>query len=385
MNPESFEEPEVDNAYASALKAEREGLDPGLSNTLRLVNQELDRLQQDGSGKGNVQTVGPVPYFDVTKGRPVKLQVKVLVPVKEHPKFNFVGKLLGPKGHSLKRLQEETMTKMAILGRGSMRDKAKEEDLRKLNDVKFAHLNEDLHVEISTFAPPSDAYSRLSHALEEIKRFLVPDYNDDIRQDQLRELAYINGDGSLALPPPPPPPPLPPPLLARRPGPPMGPAARAAAAAAARASLLTTPTARVGAPRSGLVAMARHRVPPGGQHPARALQAFRSTGGVARAQPRAPPPTADDGYGYEESYEDYGEEYGDGDYEYGAETADTYQDEYLEEYSAADWRLSEGSRQPLKTAALHATARGSFRSHPYATDGQAGMSLLGSNLSQSRY
>jgi len=39
--------------------------------------------------------------------------------------FNFVGKLLGPKGNSLKRLQEETMTKMAILGRGSMRDKQK--------------------------------------------------------------------------------------------------------------------------------------------------------------------------------------------------------------------------------------------------------------------
>ncbi len=39
--------------------------------------------------------------------------------------FNFVGKLLGPKGNSLKRLQEETMTKMAILGRGSMRDRHK--------------------------------------------------------------------------------------------------------------------------------------------------------------------------------------------------------------------------------------------------------------------
>ncbi|KAJ8869225.1 hypothetical protein PR048_030797 [Dryococelus australis] len=39
--------------------------------------------------------------------------------------FNFVGKLLGPKGNSLKRLQEDTMTKMAILGKGSMRDKHK--------------------------------------------------------------------------------------------------------------------------------------------------------------------------------------------------------------------------------------------------------------------
>jgi rRNA processing protein Krr1/Pno1 len=36
-----------------------------------------------------------------------------------------VGKLLGPKGMSLKRLQEETGTKMSILGKGSMRDKGK--------------------------------------------------------------------------------------------------------------------------------------------------------------------------------------------------------------------------------------------------------------------
>lgn len=39
--------------------------------------------------------------------------------------FNFVGKLLGPRGNSLKRLQEETMCKMSILGRGSMKDKGK--------------------------------------------------------------------------------------------------------------------------------------------------------------------------------------------------------------------------------------------------------------------
>ncbi len=39
--------------------------------------------------------------------------------------FNFVGKLLGPRGNSMKRLQEETGAKMSILGKGSMRDKGK--------------------------------------------------------------------------------------------------------------------------------------------------------------------------------------------------------------------------------------------------------------------
>lgn len=32
---------------------------------------------------------------------------------------------MGPKGNSMKRLQEDTMCKMAVLGRGSMKDRKK--------------------------------------------------------------------------------------------------------------------------------------------------------------------------------------------------------------------------------------------------------------------
>lgn len=49
-----------------------------------------------------------------------------------------------------------------------------EEELRKSGEAKYAHLNNDLHVLIEVFAPPGEAYSRMSHALEEIKKFLVP-------------------------------------------------------------------------------------------------------------------------------------------------------------------------------------------------------------------
>ncbi|XP_060245305.1 KH domain-containing, RNA-binding, signal transduction-associated protein 3 isoform X5 [Meriones unguiculatus] len=128
----------------------------------------------------------------------MKLGQKVLIPVKQFPKFNFVGKLLGPRGNSLKRLQEETLTKMSILGKGSMRDKAKEEELRKSGEAKYFHLNDDLHVLIEVFAPPAEAYARMGHALEEIKKFLIPDYNDEIRQAQLQELTYLNGGSENA-------------------------------------------------------------------------------------------------------------------------------------------------------------------------------------------
>ncbi|KAL7735681.1 hypothetical protein ACLKA6_002558 [Drosophila palustris] len=112
--------------------------------------------------------------LDITRDKPVKVSVKVAVPVRDHPKFNFVGKLLGPKGNSMKRLQEDTMCKMAVLGRGSMRDRRKEEELRASGDSRYAHLFEDLHVEISTFAAPAEAHARIAYALAEVRRFLVP-------------------------------------------------------------------------------------------------------------------------------------------------------------------------------------------------------------------
>lgn len=149
-------------------------------------------------------------YVDVYREKSVKIVVKVIVPVKDYPKvsmpqwravelqliidftplfqFNFVGKLLGPKGNSMRRLQEETLCKMAILGRGSMRDRKKEEDLRQNCDPKYSHLNEDLHVEITAIAPPSECYARVAFALAEVRKFLIPDSNDTIRQEQLREI-----------------------------------------------------------------------------------------------------------------------------------------------------------------------------------------------------
>lgn len=184
------------SAYLLELLAEREKV---TGHAARLLDQEIQRLQSGQcsgtgvSGGGKSQSV-PSPLLDIHKGRCIRLQVRILVPVKDHPNFNFVGKLLGPKGNSLKRLQEETQTKMAILGRGSMRDKAKEEELRQTKEPKYAHLQEELHVEVTTFAPPAEAYSRMGQALAQLKPFLVPDYYDEIRQTQLRELAILNGD-----------------------------------------------------------------------------------------------------------------------------------------------------------------------------------------------
>ena len=94
---------------------------------------------------------------------------------------------------------------MAVLGKGSMRDKAKEEEMRLSKDPKYHHLNDDLHVEIVAFAPPAEAHARMSYALTEVRKYLIPDSNDTIRQLQMKELEILNssekmlGDPSMQL------------------------------------------------------------------------------------------------------------------------------------------------------------------------------------------
>ncbi|NXR15141.1 KHDR2 protein, partial [Semnornis frantzii] len=272
--------------------------------------------------------------------------------------FNFVGKLLGPRGNSLKRLQEETGAKMSILGKGSMRDKAKEEELRKSGEAKYAHLSDELHVLIEVFAPPGEAYSRMSHALEEIKKFLVPDYNDEIRQEQLRELSYLNGSEDAAR------------SRAMR-----GRGIRGLPAAPARGRGGAVPPPPPGrgaqAPRGAPVSRGALPVPP----VARGVPTPRARGTAAVPGYRAPLPPAheafedygyDDGYGAD--YEDPSYEAYDSSYATPAQSVPEYYDygpgaseEAYGSYAPEEWA---STRSSLKAPSAR-SARGGYREHPY--------------------
>ncbi|KAL2749129.1 hypothetical protein V1477_002739 [Vespula maculifrons] len=184
---------QVDKAgeYVRELLQEKVELDSQKwPNATRLIDQEIQKTQAIG------KPLRDPKYVDIYREKPIRISVKVLVPVREHPKFNFVGKLLGPKGNSMKRLQEETMCKMAVLGRGSMKDRQKEEECRMSLDPKYAHLSDDLHVEITALAPPAEAYARIAFALAEVRKYLIPDNNDNIRQEQMREMELSMADDS---------------------------------------------------------------------------------------------------------------------------------------------------------------------------------------------
>ncbi|XP_016317326.1 protein quaking-like [Sinocyclocheilus anshuiensis] len=99
----------------------------GIFNHLeRLLDEEISRVRKDmynDTLNGSTEkrsfelpdAVGPI----------VQLQEKLFVPVKEYPDFNFVGRILGPRGLTAKQLEAETGCKIMVRGKGSMRDKKK--------------------------------------------------------------------------------------------------------------------------------------------------------------------------------------------------------------------------------------------------------------------
>ncbi|XP_041968822.1 protein held out wings isoform X3 [Aricia agestis] len=127
------------------------------------------------------------------EGMVTTLTEKVYVPVKEHPDFNFVGRILGPRGMTAKQLEQETGCKIMVRGKGSMRDKKKEDANR--GKPNWEHLADDLHVLLTVEDTENRAKIKLARAVEEVKRLLIPqaDGEDELKKRQLMELAIING------------------------------------------------------------------------------------------------------------------------------------------------------------------------------------------------
>ncbi|KAM9476411.1 KH domain-containing, RNA-binding, signal transduction-associated protein 1a isoform 1-T3 [Clarias gariepinus] len=179
---------ESESKYLPELLAEKDSLDASFTHAMKLLAAEIERIQK-GEPKKDGET-----YLDLFTAKNVRVKERVLIPVKQYPRFNFVGKILGPQGSTIKRLQEETGAKISVLGKGSMRDKNKEEELRKGGEPKYAHLSMELHVYIEVFAPIPECYLRMAHAMEEVKKFLMPvDNMEEMHQDPFMDVGYLNG------------------------------------------------------------------------------------------------------------------------------------------------------------------------------------------------
>lgn len=124
-----------------------------------------------------------------------KRRLKVAIPSDQYPDYNFVGRLLGPRGATLKSLSSEHKCKIMIRGKGSIR-KDKEEEVR--GKCGYEHVfNEPLHVIIEADDNLDDitAARALRRAKEAVELLLVPvpEERDGLKRQQLRALAIING------------------------------------------------------------------------------------------------------------------------------------------------------------------------------------------------
>lgn len=123
----------------------------------------------------------------------VKKTIRVDIPVDKYPTFNFVGRLLGPRGNSLKRVEASTDCRVLIRGRGSIKDVAREDMMR--GKPGYEHLNEPLHILVEAELPVDIIDARLMQAREILEDLLKPvdESQDFFKKQQLRELALING------------------------------------------------------------------------------------------------------------------------------------------------------------------------------------------------
>ncbi|XP_010094450.2 KH domain-containing protein SPIN1 [Morus notabilis] len=124
----------------------------------------------------------------------VKKILRLDIPADTFPNFNFVGRLLGPRGNSLKRVEASTGCRVYIRGKGSIKDPDKEESLR--GRPGYEHLNDPLHVLIEAELPANIVDIRLRQAQDIIEELLKPvdESHDFYKRQQLRELAMLNSN-----------------------------------------------------------------------------------------------------------------------------------------------------------------------------------------------
>lgn len=111
---------------------------------------------------------------------------KIPIPVDKHPNYNFIGLIIGPRGKTQKELEAKTGCKIAIRGKGSVKEGA-----RGRRDGKVMEGDDEpLHVVIT-----GDDQRSVDAATDMISQMLVviDDEKNVHKQAQLRELALLNG------------------------------------------------------------------------------------------------------------------------------------------------------------------------------------------------
>ena len=120
--------------------------------------------------------------------RLTRTQEKIYIPVNDYPEVNFIGQLIGPRGNTLKQMEAESGAKIAIRGKGSVKEGKGRSDA-----AANSNLEEDLHCLIT-----ADSEEKVAAAIRAVERVIenaasTPEAQNDLKKNQLRQLATLNG------------------------------------------------------------------------------------------------------------------------------------------------------------------------------------------------
>ncbi|KAK6046664.1 KH domain protein [Cooperia oncophora] len=146
------------------------------------------------------------------RGEKVVLTEMILVPVDRYPRYNFVGRILGPRGMTAKQLEEDTGCKIMVRGRGSSRMVSSSpscslflfrtllanpgcQHIQSGTRRERSNDTEPLHVLIQCEDYEKKAHQKMRNAVEAINQLLhpPPEGKDELKRKQLIELSIING------------------------------------------------------------------------------------------------------------------------------------------------------------------------------------------------
>lgn len=78
------------------------------------------------------------PPADYVRAKPFK---KIYVPWRDHPNYNFIGLIIGPRGNTQKRMEQETGSKISIRGKGSVKEGGKNKGGPDDDDELHVHID----------------------------------------------------------------------------------------------------------------------------------------------------------------------------------------------------------------------------------------------------
>jgi splicing factor 1 len=127
--------------------------------------------------KINPHFVPPSDYRQVAQ----QLQLRINIPFKEYPDYNFIGLIIGPRGLTQKQMEKDTGCKIAIRGKGSVKDG---------KQTSASNTDDPLHVMITA---PDLVSLRKAEGL--VRKLVTPveENQNEHKRAQLRKLAEING------------------------------------------------------------------------------------------------------------------------------------------------------------------------------------------------